>query len=102
MLKLIRQSHHSLRLWLAAAMVIFALGSVLEAGHGHGVFVAADDQCALCQHSVALDLPQLPAASTLPPQLLAFAIPALVALFLPAIKTRLTPIRAPPSSLHHC
>lgn len=50
-----RHSLHRLRLWLIAAAAILFLTSVLEAGHIHGVFIAGDDHCTLCHHSIALD-----------------------------------------------
>ena len=55
MLRFIRHSTQKLRIWLTAAAIVLLLTSVLEAGHGHGVFVPADDTCAICQQFVSVD-----------------------------------------------
>lgn len=100
MFTLIRQSTQHLRLWLIAAAAVLALTSVLEAGHVHGVFTQADDQCTLCQHSVALDKTLTAPAQILIPLLLAVFAFSLVHVFIPKQQTHFALIRAPPAQLH--
>ena len=94
--------HHSqqLRLWLIAAAAVLALTSVLEAGHVHGVFTQADDQCTLCQHSVALDKVLTSSTEIIIPLLLAVFAFSFVQTFIPQQQIRFARIRAPPVQLH--
>ena len=80
-----------------AAAAVLLLTSVLEAGHGHGVFVPADDTCAICQQVIGLDKTFI---SQLVPVLLLLV--AVLALSLsisasPRIATPFAHIRAPPT-----
>jgi hypothetical protein len=97
-----RQATQQLRLWLIAASAVLALTSVLEAGHVHGVFTQIDDQCALCQHSVALDKALISPAQIIIPLLLAVFTLSLVQSFIAPQQTRFALIRAPPAQLNHC
>ena len=100
MLRLIGQSIQKLRPWLMAAAVVLLLTSILEAGHGHGVFVPADDTCAICQQVIGFDKVIF---SKLVPQL---TLPIIVLVLTFCISTNprsVTPfahIRAPPAQLH--
>lgn len=89
-----------IRPWLLAAAAIFALVSVLEAGHVHGVFSQADDQCTLCQHSFTLDK----AANSPTYALFAVLLATVVILFIPQFRSYSTLeralIRAPPAQFH--
>jgi hypothetical protein len=100
MLRFIRQSTQTLRSWLIAAAAVIVLTSVLEAGHGHGVFVPADDTCAICQQVIGLDKTLI---NQLVPVLL-LLVAALASSFgiavSPRIATPFTHIRAPPTQLH--
>lgn len=100
MFKLIRQSSQQLRLWLIAAAAVLALTSVLEAGHVHGVFTHADDQCTLCQHSVALDKILTAAVQMLIPLLLGGLALSFAQTFVPQQHSLFALIRAPPAQLH--
>lgn len=100
MLRFIRHSTQKLRIWLTAAAIVLLLTSVLEAGHGHGVFVPADDTCAICQQFVSVDKILF---SQQAPLVLMLAILVASALSIPAIPRITTPfshIRAPPTQLH--
>ncbi|HOY22535.1 MAG TPA: hypothetical protein PK002_05240 [Cellvibrio sp.] len=100
MFRFIRQSTPKLRLWLIAAAAVLLLTSVLEAGHGHGVFVPADDTCAICQQVSGLDKTLF---SKLAPVLivLAAALPLNFSVSAsPHIATPFTHIRAPPTQFH--
>ncbi len=100
MFRFIRQLAPQLRPWLLAAAAILLLTSVLEAGHGHGVFVPADDTCAICQQVIGLDkilISQLVPAILLLVTTLALS-PSIAAS--PRIATPFTHIRAPPVPLH--
>ncbi|WP_189420695.1 hypothetical protein [Cellvibrio zantedeschiae] len=99
MFTVIRQSTRQLRLWFIAAAAVLALTSVLEAGHAHGVFTQADDQCALCQHSVSLDKLLGSPALILIPLLVAATLSTSITRFVPRLKSRLALIRAPPALL---
>jgi hypothetical protein len=100
MFNFIRQSTQQLRLWLIAAAAVLALTSVLEAGHVHGVFTQADDQCTLCQHSVALDkILNAPAQILIPLLLASFAF-CITQTFIAPQQQRFALIRAPPTQLH--
>jgi hypothetical protein len=96
----IRQSPTRLRLWLIATAAVLLLTSILEAGHGHGVFSASDDNCILCQHSVALDKTLSQAISIVVPVLLMVFAISRTDPFIPATSIRATHIRAPPAQLH--
>jgi small-conductance mechanosensitive channel len=100
MFTFIRQSTQQLRLWLIAAAAVLALTSILEAGHVHGVFTQTDDQCTLCQHSVALDKVLSSIAIILIPLLLTVAVGSLIKRFIPAHRTHFALIRAPPAQAH--
>jgi hypothetical protein len=100
MFTFIRQSTQQLRLWLIALAAILALTSVLEAGHVHGVFTQADDQCTLCQHSVALDKVLTSSIQILIPLLIAVFTLNLFQTFIPQQQTRFALIRAPPAQAH--
>lgn len=100
MFAFIRQSTQQVRLWLIAASAILLLTSVLEAGHVHGVFTQADDQCTLCQHSVSFDKALNSPALLIIPLLLAAIAISLVESFIPTHHSRFAPIRAPPAQLH--
>jgi hypothetical protein len=100
MLTSIRQSTQQLRLWLIAAVAILALTSILEAGHVHGVFTQTDDQCALCQHSVALDKALTTSAEIIIPLLLAVFTFNFIQVFIPQQQRHIARIRAPPAQLH--
>lgn len=83
-----------------AAAAVLLLTSVLEAGHGHGVFVPADDTCAICQQVIGFDKALI---SQLVPVLL-LLVAALAPRFgiaaNPPIAIPFTHIRAPPTQLH--
>jgi len=100
MFRFIRQSTIKLHPWLIAAAAILLLTSILEAGHGHGVFVPADDSCAICQQVISFDKALI---SKLAPALL-FLIAALSPSFSiftsPRIATPFAHIRAPPTQFH--
>jgi hypothetical protein len=100
MLNQSRQIHRRLRLWLIAAAAILLFTSILEASHVHGIFTSVDDDCILCQHSVALD--KLFSSPTI--IALALVITAvvfsLVIQFVPSTQYRFSCIRAPPSHFH--
>jgi len=100
MFTFIRQSSHQLRLWLIAAAAVLALTSVLEAGHVHGVFTPADDQCTLCQHTVALDKILNTATHIVIPLLLASFVVSLTESFISTQSVYFALIRAPPVQLH--
>jgi len=100
MFTFIRQSTRQLRLWLIAAAAMLALTSILEAGHVHGVFTQTDDQCTLCQHSVALDKVLTATTEIIIPLLFAVFAFHLVQGFIPQQASRFAPIRAPPAQLH--
>jgi hypothetical protein len=96
MLNLIRHSTHRLRFWLLAAAAILLITSVIEASHVHGIFSQADDNCILCQHTVALDKVLVGAA--LINECLLFSVLAFTVLnhFTPRLKQHFALIRAPP------
>jgi hypothetical protein len=99
MLRLMRQITPKLRPWLMAMAAVLLLSSVLEAGHGHGVFVPKDDTCAICQQVIGLDKTLL---NTLAPilVLLVAVLTQIVSLSAsPSITTPFTHIRAPPAQL---
>ncbi|RYY73720.1 MAG: hypothetical protein EOO52_17075 [Gammaproteobacteria bacterium] len=96
----IRQSPKRLRLWLVTAAVVLLLTSILEAGHGHGVFTAPDDNCILCQHSVALDKILTQSVLIVIPLLLLVFASSYRDLLIPQLKVCSTHIRAPPVQLH--
>ncbi len=96
----IRQSSGKLRLWLLAAAAILFLTSVLEAGHAHGVVTAADDNCILCQHSVALDKVLNSAISIVITLLLAVLVLSHTEAFIACSTIHSAHIRAPPVQLH--
>ena len=100
MSEFLRQSTRQLRLWLIAAAAILALTSVLEAGHVHGVFTQTDDQCTLCQHSVALDKILAAPATIIIPLLLGVFAFSLIQTFIPQQASCFALIRAPPTHLH--
>lgn len=100
MFTFIRQSNRQLRLWLIAAAAVLALTSILEAGHVHGVFTQTDEQCTLCQHSVALDKILNTTAQILIPLLLASFAFCVTQTFIPLQQQRFALIRAPPVQLH--
>jgi hypothetical protein len=83
-----------------AAAAVLLLTSVLEAGHGHGVFVPADDACAICQQFIGFDKTLI---SKLVP-VLVLLVAALTLTFnisaSPRIATPFAHIRAPPTQLH--
>jgi hypothetical protein len=92
----IRRFPTQLRLWLIVTAAVLLLTSILEVGHGHGVFAASDDNCILCQHSVALDKTFANPVSIVVPLLpMAFAIRR-INLFISHLNVRSTHIRAPP------
>jgi len=101
MFRFIRQSTQKLRPWLIAVAAVLLLTSILEAGHGHGVFVPADDTCAICHQVIGFDKALI---SKLVPLLivllaaLAFTFSISVS---SCIATPFTHIRAPPTQLHN-
>jgi hypothetical protein len=100
MLKFIRHSTQTLRALLIAAAAVLLLASVLEAGHGHGVFVPADDTCAICQQAIGIDktlISQPASALLLLVTVLALGLSILAS---PRITTPFTHIRAPPIQRH--
>jgi hypothetical protein len=100
MFRFIRQSIQKLRPWLMAAAAVLLLTSILEAGHGHGVFVPADDTCAICQQVIGLDktlISQLVPALLLLVTVLALSLSVSAS---PRIATPFAHIRAPPTQLH--
>lgn len=99
MFRLIRQFTPKLRPWLIAAAAVLLFTSILEAGHGHGVFVPADDNCAICQQVIGFDKTLL---SKLVPVLLLLiaALPLSFSISAsPRIPTPFAHIRAPPAQL---
>ncbi|RYY01277.1 MAG: hypothetical protein EOO53_18530 [Gammaproteobacteria bacterium] len=100
MFTFIRYSPKKLRLWLIAAAAVLMLTSVLEAGHVHGVFTQVDDNCTLCQHSVALDKILNSTTAIVIPLLLAVFVVSRVEAFISHRNSRFTLIRAPPAQLH--
>ncbi len=100
MFKLIRQSTQKLRPWLIAAAAVLLLTSILEASHGHGVFVPADDTCAICQQVIGLDK-TLISQQVLVPVLLVAALALRLSISAsPRIATPFAHIRAPPTQFH--
>jgi hypothetical protein len=98
--KLIRHSTHRLRVWLLAAAAILLVTSVIEAGHAHGIFTQVNDNCILCQHSVALDKVLISSAfSSIALLFFVFVFKDLPQ-FTPTQKHGFALIRAPPASLH--
>lgn len=100
MFRFIRQYHQKLRPWLIASAAVLLLTSILEAGHGHGVFVPADDTCAICQQVIGLDKTLI---SQLVPVLFLLVAAQILSLSIsasPLIATPFTHIRAPPTQLH--
>ena len=100
MFKLIRQLTPKLRPWLMAAAAVLLLTSVLEAGHGHGVFVPADDACAICQQVIGLDKTLISQQAPLLLVLVAVLALNLSISASPLIATPFAHIRAPPTQLH--
>jgi len=100
MLRFIRQSTQKLRPWLMAAAAVLLLTSVLEAGHGHGVFVPADDTCAICQQVIGFDKTLI--SQLVPVLLLLVAVLALSFSISagPRVSAPFTHIRAPPTQFH--
>jgi hypothetical protein len=100
MFRLIGQSIQKLRPWLMAAAVVLLLTSILEAGHGHGVFVPADDTCAICQQVIGFDkviFGKLELLLTLP--IIVFVLTFCISTN-PRTATPFAHIRAPPAQLH--
>lgn len=100
MLRFIRHSTRKLRPWLIAAAAVLLLTSVLEAGHGHGVFVPADDTCAICQQVIGFDKTLINQLVPVLLLLVAVLAPSSSVAASPRIATPFTHIRAPPTQLH--
>lgn len=100
MFRFIRQSTQKLRPWLIAAAAVLLLTSVLEAGHGHGVFVPADDTCAICQQGIGLDKTLINQLVPVPLLLVAVLAISFSIFASPRITTPFAHIRAPPTQLH--
>lgn len=83
-----------------AAAAVLLLTSVLEAGHGHGVFVPADDTCAICQQVIGLDKTLINQKDLIPVLLVAVLTLSLSISASPRIATPFAHIRAPPTQLH--
>ena len=100
MFTFIRQSSQKLRLWLIAVAAVVLLTSVLEAGHAHGALTATDDNCTLCQHSVALDKILNSAILTAIPLVLMTFVIGHIKFLISHVNTHPARIRAPPLQLH--
>ncbi|MET0355347.1 MAG: hypothetical protein ABW044_01150 [Cellvibrio sp.] len=100
MFTFIRQSPHKLQLWLVATAAVLLLASILEAGHAHGTFTAPDDNCALCQHPVALDKVLAGATMLFIALLLVACVGNPTTAFISSVNINPTQIRAPPTQLH--
>jgi hypothetical protein len=97
MFNLIRHATHRLRFWLFAAAAILLVISVIEAGHAHGIFTQVDDNCILCQHSVALDKVLINSAFISTALLFFVLVFNILLQFIPTQKQSFTLIRAPPT-----
>ena len=100
MFRFIRQSTHKLRPWLIAAAAVLLLTSVLEAGHGHGVFVPADDTCAICQQVIGFDKTLISQHVLVPVLLVAVLAISFSISASPRIAKPFAHIRAPPTQPH--
>jgi hypothetical protein len=100
MFNLIRHSTHRLRFWLLTAAAILLVISVIEAGHAHGIFTQVDDNCILCQHSVALDKVLIGSAFISTALLFFVLVFNVLPQPIPSQKNTFTLIRAPPTHLH--